>query len=545
MDVKTDQYAASLRQSLFLYRRLLSLMNTPRSEDEVIRLVVDSIYEQFPAFRCSFSHFETDGKVYVAYVRQPDSMPELNGKVIDLSFFPTFLGKLYDSKRAVVVNDISKEGILAPLRIPLFAFSGNVARIDIPFEEADGKIGMLSLSHPEPQEWDENTVALLTEVAELVGLMLREARVQEKLRSSEALFRQFAESVQVVFWMTEVSKEMLYVSPAYEQIWGRSIRSLFENPFSFIDAIHPEDRERVRQAVQRQAEEPYQQEYRVVRPDGSVRWVKDRGFQVRDETGKVRRMVGIAEDITALREAEDTLEATRAQVVMTTKFAALGEMASGMAHEINNPLAVIHGLAVQLQEVFRSKQVPTKMVTESLESIEKMSNRIAGIVKGLRTFSRQTAGDPMTPTDFGSILQETMAMCEARLRASDVEVTVSLPDSPPWISCRSSEISQVILNLVSNAFDAVHGTPIKAIAVNLETKGRFARLTVEDSGTGIRADLRDRIFQPFFTTKDVGRGTGLGLSISKGIVEAHGGTLSLDTRTKSTCFVVELPSVSK
>jgi two-component system cell cycle sensor histidine kinase/response regulator CckA len=357
------------------------------------------------------------------------------------------------------------------------------------------------------------------------------------------MFHQFADNVEVVLWMSDTAKnEIIYVSPSYEQIWGRTAQSLYENPMSFVEAIHPDDRDRVLAAVMKQAEAPYQEEYRVVRPDGNIRWVKDRAFLVRDAGGKVYRIVGIAEDITALREAQDRLVYTQAQVVSNAKFAALGEMASGIAHEINNPLAVIHGLSVQLQELFRDGSASAPMVLDSLGSMEKMANRIAAIVKGLKTFSRSTVGDPMVPADLNLVVQETMAMCEARMKASEVMVHVVLPPKPVMVSCRSAEISQVLLNLISNAFDAVQGVALPCVRVEVVRREKNARIQVEDTGMGIDAAVRERIFQPFFTTKEVGKGTGLGLSISKGIIEAHGGTLFLDSTTKGTRFVIELPT---
>src|SRR5262245_24696811 len=124
------------------------------------------------------------------------------------------------------------------------------------------------------------------------------------LPASEELFRQIAEHVAEVFWITDPSKQqMLYISPAYEEVWGRPVRSLYEDPLSFLESIHPEDRERVRAALAAQRDGGYNEDYRILRPDGTLRWVRDRAFPVRNAAGEVYRIVGVATDVTERRLA--------------------------------------------------------------------------------------------------------------------------------------------------------------------------------------------------------------------------------------------------
>jgi PAS domain S-box-containing protein len=535
-----ERSASNLQQSLSLYRQLLSLTRAPKSEQEVIRFVIDRLFTLFPDTRISFSNIWRNGKIHIIYSRQPTRMADLSGREFDLSGHQEILGR-YLHMELWNVPDIRKEPILEPVLPILHGFGANLARLDIPFHSDDDRVSLLTFARPEPGEWERPIVEMVVEVGAILNLIFRDIRAQQKLHESEMLFRQFAENIEVVFWMSDLrKKEMVYVSPSYEKIWGRSTDSLYANPLSFLDGIHEEDRERVRKALDHQ-HLGYEQEYRVVRPDGQESWVKDRGFPVRDENGEIYRIAGIAEDVTQLHEARERLKITQTQVVTNTKFAALGEMASGIAHEINNPLAVIHGLAVQMQERLQTEKAITPVAIEAFASMEKMANRIAGIVKGLRTFSRQTAGDPLLPADLSSILQETMAMCHARLKAANIHLRMSLAEERLVIRCRSSEISQVLLNLINNAYDAVLAAPYRELSISSDVHGKMARLWVEDNGVGIRPDVREKIFQPFFTTKEVGKGTGLGLSISKGIVEAHGGKLFLDQRSDKTRFVIELP----
>jgi two-component system sensor kinase FixL len=146
---------------------------------------------------------------------------------------------------------------------------------------------------------EERTAALAAENAERKS-------AEEKLRTSELRFRQLAENIHEVFWMTNVEKtQMIYVSPAYEEVWGRTCQSLYTNPTTWMDAVHPEDRARVRKAaLNRQATGAYNEEYRIVKPDGSIRWIHDRAFPIRDVSGKVYRIAGIAEDVTEHKRLE-------------------------------------------------------------------------------------------------------------------------------------------------------------------------------------------------------------------------------------------------
>jgi PAS domain S-box-containing protein len=531
---------------LSLYRKFLAVTRMPKSEEEVVHIVIDSIAELLPAHRVTLSNVGIDGKIVVAYSRSPTGEPVIPaGMVFDASDFPSHVKSLRELQ-TFHTDDIRKDPRITSLVPALGAFSPALSRMDIPFERNEGSVSVLSVSSSAAGAWSSSVVELVTEAGALAHFVFRDLRNQVKLHQTETIFRQFAENVGVVFWMSDSAKEeMVYVSPAYEKIWGRSVDSLYAAPRSFLEAIHPDDRQRVETALRSQTAGFYEQEYRVVKPTGELRWVKDRAFPVRDERGEVFRIAGIAEDITPLREARERLEASRNQMAANAKFAALGEMASGVAHEINNPLAVIHGLAVQMQELVRRdvKKIPVDMVLDSYCDTERMANRIAGIVKGLRTFSRQTAADPMLPADLNSILTETLAMCAPKLRAASIELELSRPKDRMGIQCRSSEISQVILNLFSNAVDAVAESETRMIRIEVVRQDSgVARLVVEDTGPGIRPELTDRIFQPFFTTKEVGKGTGLGLSISKSIIEAHGGKLFLDQGSPNTRFVVELPS---
>ena len=238
---------------------------------------------------------------------------------------------------------------------------------------------------------------------------------------------------------------------------------------------------------------------------------------------------------------QSTQEAQRAQLATNSKLTSLGEMASGVAHEINNPLAIIRGKAQLIDRVIDAETVDKEKVKKLVSSIDATVERIAKIIKGLKTFTRDAGGDPFEKATIKSIVDDTLSFCQSRFHSHEVSFQLGPIDESLSIECRASQISQVLLNLLNNAFDAVSELKEKWVSLEIQDQGDFVRLLIKDSGKGIPPEIREKILQPFFTTKPVGKGTGLGLSITSGIVKSHQGSFSIDTKCENTCFVIHLP----
>jgi C4-dicarboxylate-specific signal transduction histidine kinase len=244
--------------------------------------------------------------------------------------------------------------------------------------------------------------------------------------------------------------------------------------------------------------------------------------------------------IDQVRLANRELAAQRLEILHTEKLRALGRMAGEIAHEINNPLAIIHGNSVLMKSILQSGGDSTQL-PQLAASVEQTAMRISRIVKGMKRVARDSRHDPMKETPFSSILQDTYALCEERVRGRTLELKFPEIGDDLILKCRSSEICQVLLNLVGNALDAVEGQDSPKIAVDATLRGSNLEIGVTDSGPGIPKELRARILEPFFTTKESGKGMGLGLSISRAIIEGHGGSLWLDDSSQDTRFVFTLP----
>lgn len=230
-----------------------------------------------------------------------------------------------------------------------------------------------------------------------------------------------------------------------------------------------------------------------------------------------------------------------ARLAESAKMASLGQMSAGIAHEINNPLFVLNVSASLLAELVLEEPLDLGKLKDLSKKVTAMSLRIEQTVKGLKNFAREASADPLHVASVRDVLNTTRDLC--RHRFTEEKVLLTLPELPAGLTfeCRAVQISQVLVNLLNNAVDAVAGATEKWVKVEVLDQGNLIVLAVTDSGTGVQPDLRKRIMNPFFTTKSEGKGTGLGLSLSLQIARDHGGRLFLDTESPVTRFVLEVP----
>ncbi len=247
-------------------------------------------------------------------------------------------------------------------------------------------------------------------------------------------------------------------------------------------------------------------------------------------------------DLSEIRRFENLVEHQRLQMIESQKLKALGEMASDMTHEINNPLAIIFGRASHLLELAQQGEVPRDRVAHYAQHILDVAQRVMKIVAGLRAFSSNGEVDPLRPELVSEVIESTLAFCHQRLKLAGIDLRLSLGAEPTMIQCRAVQVSQILLNLINNSVDAIEELSNRWIAVEVIPIFQEVLIAVSDSGPGIDNNVRDKIFRPFFTTKPSMKGTGLGLSISKSIAQAQGGDLQLDTSSTHTRFVLRLPS---
>lgn len=241
-------------------------------------------------------------------------------------------------------------------------------------------------------------------------------------------------------------------------------------------------------------------------------------------------------NITEKKLAEETLKRAEQKLHTASKFAALGEMSAGMAHEINNPLTIIKGSLDIMPKIIND---PEKLGAK-IEAMKRSCERISKIVLGLRKFSRTGDRVDFVPQSLESICKDTAPLIEAKAKHNGTSIIWEC-NSEALINCNEIEIEQVMINLISNAIDAVKDKTERWVKVSVLDVQNSVVVRVMDSGHGIPEVIRNKLFVPFYTTKEIGQGTGLGLSISKGIVEEHKGTITILSDSPNTCFEITFP----
>ncbi|MEN0058255.1 MAG: ATP-binding protein [Bdellovibrio sp.] len=267
--------------------------------------------------------------------------------------------------------------------------------------------------------------------------------------------------------------------------------------------------------------------------------------QIRDESGKITGFLEILEDVTQLKEKERLLKEQEMKIRASSRLASLGEMAAGIAHEINNPLAIINGHVGVLRRILGQKGLENDPdISKKVEAIESVVQRIAKIIRGLRSYAHESHLGEEELVKVEALVDDTLAFCHEKFKNEGVELTAVLE---PQLEFKGHphQISQVLLNLLNNSLDAVSGSRVKKVAIEARSHEQGVEIAVSDTGPGVPLHLRSKIMQPFFTTKEVGKGVGLGLSISQGIVQAHHGKFYLDESSFRTRFVIWLPKPSQ
>jgi PAS domain S-box-containing protein len=334
-------------------------------------------------------------------------------------------------------------------------------------------------------------------------------------------------------WYSDRSHEIYGVEPS-SSIEARTLRS----------RVHPDDWEKLAVPYyQGFSEKPIEIEYRVVRPDGEIRWVHALGAAAKDEDGTVHTVNGIHVDITDRKNAEEELVRSREALHQSEKLGALGSLLAGVSHELNNPLAAIVGQAEMLEEDSRGTKFEQRA-----HKISAAADRCARIVRTFLAMARQRE-PKREPVDVNDLIGTALELTEYGLRTAGIAVRVDYGSGLPCVEGDRDQLHQVLVNLVVNAQQAMEKgdvfEKILSIRSSLDPAGQVV-IDLSDTGPGIPEDVRRRVFEPFFTTKKqgIGTGTGIGLSFSQGIVSAHDGTIAIEPSRRGAHFRIALPAAA-
>ena len=371
--------------------------------------------------------------------------------------------------------------------------------------------------------------------------LAREA-AQKNLRKSEHHLRCVLDSIQQGVWGLNLQGEVTFINhtaarllgyPNESEIIGKPMHVLVH--YQFPDG-KPHPIEICPMYDSFRSQKTHQVKYDVLwKKDGTSFPISYFSSPIMIENECIGSVVCF-EDQTGTQELEAALQLERMKSIRNSKLASLGEMSAGIAHEINNPLAIIKSSVGLLSKFVNN---PEKMASK-INMIQKSVERISKIVSGLRKFSRSGEALDLTLHSLHEISKEVLILTDLKSRRHSTPVTVEC-ESQAIVRCDEVEIEQVLVNLINNAVDAVKDRSVKWVKISILEEGHSVILRVMDSGPGIPESVRNKLFEPFFTTKKIGEGTGLGLSITKGILDEHNATISILADCPNTCFEIRFP----
>jgi PAS domain S-box-containing protein len=399
-----------------------------------------------------------------------------------------------------------------------------------------------------PRIWKPEECHLLQEIGQRIADVLTGLLMFRDLSESEEKFRELVENMDEIFWIRDAkTNEMIYISPNFEDTWGLSAKLATGKPDSLLAAIHPADREKVAFIFPNpKGNQPVELEYRIVKPDGSVRWMHGKNFPILDRSGNVYRRVGINEDITKKKQMENDL-------IQSQKMEAIGTLAGGIAHDFNNILSSVIGFTeLALDDVEKDS-----MIEDNLQEVYIASKRAKELVAQILAFARQSE-EEQKPIQVGIIIKEVLQFIRSSIPAT-IEIRRNI-NSDSLIMGNQTQIHQIMMNLCTNAAHAMEDTggvldvSLRDVSINRRFSnkkldlnyGDYIKIVVSDTGTGIPPDIVDSIFEPYFTTKGPGEGIGMGLAMVLGIVESYGGKIIVESKTgQGSTFIIYLPVTIK
>jgi PAS domain S-box-containing protein len=390
------------------------------------------------------------------------------------------------------------------------------------------------------------TRKLQDEHSRVVAEMEERLRVEAALRQGEAKYRELVQNAHSAIIRVNPRGVIAFFNEFAQGFFGYTEQEILGR--NLQETIVPENMEdRVNMALLVQAfsgstQAPMSAEAKNIRKDKQIVWMAWTYKPLFDQEGNLCEILCIGNDITARKRADEVIRSQQVRMANAARLSSLGAMASGIAHEINSPLSVISIGAEQLNMFSKGEvemqPVDIQAVTASiLRNVE----RIAKNVRGLRKLGRDGTQDLFAPTPVQEIVAETVELCHARFASNGIRLSFPQVMADLQVECRPSQVAQVLLNLLNNAFDAAGNEDERWVELAVMDLGDKVEFSVTDSGRGIDKSIQERITAPFFTTKAAGNGMGLGLYIARNLVLQHGGQLKLDVDSPHTRFCFTLP----
>jgi PAS domain S-box-containing protein len=414
------------------------------------------------------------------------------------------------------------------------------------------------------KKYFESCISPLRKEGEIIGFQGSSREISDRKQAEKALKEAndiINKSLSVAFtWKNQKGWPVEFVSENVERIFGYTAEEFTKGEVNYAGCVHPEDLERVAKEVaefsnKAETTDFIHEPYRIIAKDGSEKIINDWTYIVRDNDGRITHYKGIVEDITEQKRAEKEREKLQSQLRQAQKMEAIGTLAGGIAHDFNNILSAIMGYT----EIAALQFPDENKVKGSLKEVLNAGRRARDLVKQILDFSRKSEQERI-PIQIGPVVKEALKLLRSSLPTT-IEIREHIEGDTAIVEADPTQIHQILMNLCANASHAMSGEEgILEVAIgNVEVgssdsalgysdipPGNYLRLTVSDTGKGMTPEILERIFEPYYTTKEKGEGTGLGLSVAHGIVKSYGGTVTAYSEPgKGSTFHVYFPVIQK
>jgi PAS domain S-box-containing protein len=358
----------------------------------------------------------------------------------------------------------------------------------------------------------------------LAGLISERRDKESALRESEARYRALVMASANMVWRANAKGEGFFVSPGWHDLTGQSEDEA--SNLGWLKALHPKDQERSKQLWKQAMTQKrmYENEFRVRTRDGSYRHFHVQAVPIVALDSRVHEWVGAAVDITDRKEAALEAQRHRDELAHVARISTMGELAASLAHELNQPLTAIRSNAQAAQRFLAANPADLGEVRDILRDIVDDNSRASEVIRRLRELAKK-GNIEVAALDLPALVRDVVLLIHSDAILHNVNVVLEMNPGVPQIQGDKVQLQQVILNLLLNAFQAMKDCPVneRQVTIRTELDDPMAIIAVRDHGVGLSGEQLEKIFQPFYTTKD--NGLGMGLAISRSIVEAHGGRL--------------------
>jgi PAS domain S-box-containing protein len=407
---------------------------------------------------------------------------------------------------------------------------------------------------PFSTRWAEDNALLIQMflIMMSVPLLLLAAAAEERSKGATALLERedrmnlAAESANLAFWSINFETKESWMSDKGRAIFNFDPDEQLSREL-FLSRVHPEDRDGVGETIDRARAEShtFEIEYRLLRPDGDIRWLISRGRYVSNDRGGIRELIGVAIDITAQVKADLQLDLQRQEMARMSRVSSMGELTASLAHELNQPLTAIASNAAAGKRLLSQGVPDLKEFEELLVDVATDARRAGDIIHGIHHFVRKGEGT-RRPINLNEIVREVLRLLHSDLLGRGTAVETQCAPNLPFVDADPVHLQQVLLNLLMNSLEAMQSTPAPKRRVIISTTceaNSSVAVSVRDYGSGLPLDDVDKIFAHFYSTKP--NGMGMGLTIVRSIIEAHGGKLRAENVDQGARFSFTLPVTRK